>query len=363
VRHNRRVICWRALCVLGLPAIGLFAVLIASRTAPAADSPAAIEVQESLQIPLEQRRRIVRGEAVSFPVAENSEREIAAGVALTLPAPFSQLAEYLSSGQLIAQDATIGDFGLVPPEAPSPLVGPPFSSSERDEAAGLLDATPGTRFNLSTGEIESLRSARSAEAGSSRDTLDLASGSFRRLLSERVLSYRQSGLAAIAPYARTGGAVTDPAVELRLAIADAQRIGRSGTELHQALLHYPADQPAQVASYVYWVKRRVQRRPHLSLLHRMVVTGAGSTVHLERYFYVEHSFNSMVILTGAFPFQEGTLLVASTRVSTDEILGVGSQLKRTVARGQMRDEMRTRLERVRSSLSRSQPGGAESQSP
>src|SRR5690348_17616093 len=113
--------CWRALCVLGLPAIGLFAVLIASRTAPAADSPAAIEVQESLQIPLEQRRRIVRGEAVSFPVAENSEREIAAGVALTLPAPFSQLAEYLSSGQLIAQDATIGDFGLVPPEAHSSL--------------------------------------------------------------------------------------------------------------------------------------------------------------------------------------------------------------------------------------------------
>jgi len=67
-----------------------------------------------------------------------------------------------------------------------------------------------------------------------------------------------------------------------------------------------------------------------------------------------------VILTAAFPLQEGTLLLASTRVSTDEILGMGNQLKRTVARGQMRDEMRTRLERVRTSLSRSQPAGAES---
>ena len=357
MRHNREVTCWRSLGLLALPAIGLFAVLTVSRIAPASEGSVAIDVQDSLQIPLEQRRRVARGEVVSFPVTENSEREIAAGLALSLPAPATQLAQYLSSGQLIARDATIVDFGLVPSDAPSPLVGPAFSSSDRDEATSLLDASPGTRFNLSTAEIESLRSARS---GSGRDTLDLASGAFRRLLSERVQSYRQSGLGAIAPYARAGGAVSDPAVELRLAIADTERIGRPGAEVHQALLHYPADQPAQVTSQLYWAKRRVQRRPHLSLLHRMVTSGAGSTVHLERYFYSEHSFNSMVILTAAFPLQEGTLLLASTRVSTDEILGVGSQLKRTVARGQMRDEMRTRLERVRLSLSRPQPPGAES---
>jgi hypothetical protein len=357
VRHNEKVTRWRSLGLLAVPAIGLFAIPTVSRIAPASESSVALEVQDTLQIPLEQRRRIARGEVVSFPVTENSERELAAGLALSLPAPATQLAQYLSSGQLIAQDATIVDFGLVPSDAPSPLVGPAFGSSERDEATSLLEASPGTRFNLSAGEIESLRSAR---GGSGRDTLDLASGAFRRLLSERVQSYRQSGLAAIAPYARAGGAVSDPAVELRLAVPDAERIGRPGAELYQALLHYPADQPGQVASQLYWVKRRVQRRPHLSLLHRMVTTSAGSTVHLERYFYSEHSFNSMVIITAAFPLQEGTLLLASTRVSTDEILGMGSPLKRTVARGQMRDEMRARLERVRLSLSRTQPGGAES---
>jgi hypothetical protein len=348
---------WHSFGLLALPAIGLFALLTVSRIAPAYESPVAIEVQDNLQIPLEQRRRMARGEVVSFPVTENSEREIAAGLALSLPAPATQLAHYLSSGQLIAQDATIVEFGLVPPDAPSPLVGPAFGSSEREEATSLLDASPGTHFNLSMSEIDSLRSAR---GGSGRDTLDLASGAFRRLLSERVQSYRQGGLGAIAPYARAGGAVTDPSVELRLAITDTERIGRSGAELHQALLRYPADQPAQVTSHLYWVKRRVQHRPHLSLLHRMVTTSAGSTIHLERYFYAAHSFNSMVILTAAFPLQEGTLLLASTRVSTDEILGMGNQLKRTVARGQMRDEMRTRLERVRTSLSRSQPAGAES---
>src|SRR5215472_3439838 len=271
VRHNRKVTRWRTLCCLALLAAALFPVLTVTPTVPAAETATAIEVQENLQIPLEQRRRLAHGEVVTFSVVEHSEREVAAGIALMLPAPTTQLAQYLSSGQLIAQDATIVDFGLVPPETPTPVVGPAFNANERDEARNLLDASPGTRFNLSTTEIDFLRSARGASGNSDRDAVDVASGAFRRLLWERVQSYRHSGLAAIAPYARAGGAFTDPAVELRLAIPDAERMGRSGAELHQALLRYPADQPSQVASQVYWVKRRVQHRPHLSLLHRMVV--------------------------------------------------------------------------------------------
>lgn len=360
MRHNRKVTRWRALCFLALLATALFPVITVTPTVPATETATAIEVQENLQIPLEQRRRIARGEVATFSVVEHSEREVAAGIALTLPIPAPQLAQYLASGQLVAQDATIVDFGLVPPETPTPVVGPAFNANERDEARNLLDASPGTRFNLSTAEIDLLRSARGASGNSDRDAVDVASGAFRRLLWERVQSYRHGGLAAIAPYARAGGAFTDPAVELRLAIPDAERMGRSGAELHQALLRYPADQPSQVASQVYWVKRRVQHRPHLSLLHRMVVAGDSSALHLERYFYAAHSFNSMVILTAVFPVQEATLLVATTRVSTDEILGVGSQLKRSVARGQVRDEMRARLERVRSLLTPSRPAGAES---
>jgi len=92
----------------------------------------------------------------------------------------------------------------------------------------------------------------------------------------------------------------------------------------------------------------VQRRPHLSLLHRMVSTGEGPTIHLERYFNVEHSFNSMQTLTWALAYEDATMVFSTTRVSTDEVLGVGSQLKRSVGRGQVRDEMRARLERLRS---------------
>lgn len=344
--------CARPICGLGLLAFGFLVGLTASGIAPAAETSVAIEVQELLQIPVDQRRRLARGEIVSYPVTENSERELAVGLAVAVPAPVSQIAQYLSSAQLIAQDASIGEFGLVPDGlSPESLVGPGFTAGEREEALSLFEAAPGTRFNLSPSEIDALRTTRAA-GGS-------ASDAYRRILSQRAQSYRQRGLAGVDPYARTGGAATDPAVDLRPAIADVERIGRTGSDFREALLRFPADQPAQIASQVYWVKRRVQRRPHLSLLHRMVVTGPGPMIHLERYFYVGHSFNSTQILTGALAYQDGTMIFSTTRVSTDEVLGVGSALKRTVARGQVRDEMRTRLERLRSSIS-SRPAAPES---
>ena len=336
---------------LALPVLALLAGLTTSGISRAAETSLAMEVQDLLQIPVDQRRRLLRGDIVSYPVTENGEREVTVGLAMIVQAPLTQIAQYLASGQLVAQDPSIGEFAVLPSELPpGSLVGPAFSSGERDEAQSLLEATPGTRFNLSLAEIEALRAARGSAASSSRagGAVEIASDTYRRLLGLRVQSYRQAGLAGIAPYARAGGAVTDPAIDLRAALHDVERIGRTGSEFREALQRYPADQPPQLVSQVYWIKRRVQRRPHLSLLHRMVSTGEGPTVHLERYFYVEHSFNSMQTLTWALAYEDATMVFSTTRVSTDEVLGVGSQLKRSVGRGQVRDEMRARLERLRS---------------
>jgi hypothetical protein len=339
---------------LGVLGIGLLASLAAPGIAPAAETSLVIEAQDVLQLSVDQRRRLARGEVISYPVTENSDSEIAVGLAVFMPAQVSQLAQYLVSGQLIAQDASISEFAAVPDEvSPGSLVGPRFTSGEREEAESLLEASPGTRFNLSLAEVEVFRAVRGSAGGSVKTgAAEIGSDTYRRLLQQRVQTYRQGGLAGIAPYARSGGAVTDPAADLRLAASDAERLGHRGIDLREALLRYPADQPAQMVSQLYWIKRRVQRRPHLSLLHRMVVTGDGSIIHVERYFYVGHSFNSIEILTGALAYQDGTLVFSTTRVSTDEVLGMGNHLKRTVARGQVRDEMRARLDRLRAAFTK-----------
>ena len=161
------------------------------------------------------------------------------------------------------------------PARPAGLPALRFTGSEREEAESLLEAGAGTRFNLSPAEIEALRSLR-APAGSGSVTAEQVSDEYRRLLRDRWQAYQNGGLAAIAPYARGGGAVTDPAAELRRAVSDAEPVARYGTQLRDALARYPAAQPPPAINRFYWIKRRVQRRPDLSLLHQMVMAGPAA---------------------------------------------------------------------------------------
>jgi hypothetical protein len=82
------------------------------------------------------------------------------------------------------------------------------------------------------------------------------------------------------------------------------------------------------------------------------VPGSGPVLHVERYYYSGHSFNATEILTGALALPDGTLVFSTSRTSTDEVLGMGNQFKRTIGRSQMRDEIRARLDRLRASFGR-----------
>jgi hypothetical protein len=331
-------------------ALGVMALLIGLDVVPmpglvrAADSPLAEEALERLQISADQRRRLLRNEVVSYPVNESGERELAVGLAIFVSAPLDHVAEYLSAGDLLAHDATISAHGLV-----SDLT--KREELPADEADGLLDAAPGTRFNLSAAEIDALRALRTPSDRSGA-AAQQAADRYRTLLRDRWQAYERGGLGAMAPYARAGGAVTDPAAQLRLAAPDAERIVRYGPQLADALARYPAAQPAGIVNRVHWIKRRVQRRPQLSLLHQMVLRGPDVVVHVERYFYVGHSYNAAQIITGAFAYGSGAVVFATCRFSTDEVLGLGNQLKRSVGRSQLRDEMRKRLEATALALSR-----------
>lgn len=285
---------------------------------------------------------------ISYSVAEHGERELAVGLAVTVMAPPAQVADYLASGELLARDATILEHGLM--SDPTVLPAVRFAAGERDEAESLLEASPGTRFNLSADEIRGFRSLRATLGGSGGSRADLISDEYRKLLRDRWQAYQRGGLAAIAAYARSEGATTDPAAELRRAVADAEPIARYGTVLRDALTRYPSAQPPHVVHRHYWVKRRVQRRPDLSLLHQVVIAGPDLVVHVERYFYVGHSYNAAQIITGAVAVPEGAVVFATSRFSTDEVLGLGNQLKRGIGRTQLRDEMRKRLEGVRRAL-------------
>jgi hypothetical protein len=219
----------------------------------------------------------------------------------------------------------------------------------------VLEAAPGPRFNLASAEIDLFRAARGA--GCCRDrgaTLEAATTRWRALLLQRAQAFRARGLEGIAPYARRGGA-TDPAALLRVAAGDARIVAHVMPRLTEALLRFPAEQSPTAASRLYWVKRQVQGRPTPILIHHLVDVTAQLALYVERHVFVGHTYNASQILSGAVPFEDGVLVFSSNRVSTDQVAGLGGEMKRVIGRRQLRAEIVKRFDRVRAALARPAP--------
>jgi len=75
-------------------------------------------------------------------------------------------------------------------------------------------------------------------------------------------------------------------------------------------------------------------------------------LYVERQFYVGSSYNASQILCAAIPYEDGVLIVSSNRVSTDQVAGLGGELKRTIGRRQLRGEIVKRFDRIRAALGR-----------
>jgi hypothetical protein len=306
------------------------------------------------QISADERRRLLAGEIIPLAVAERTDRDLAAGVMAFLPLPLTRVGEHLAESELAVRDPGVTRWGGLPERAgPAALAGLRLGASEADE---LLVARPGSLWNLSSAEMDGLRSLRLALEGTARSALaEAASVQYRALMLRRTQAYRAGGLGAIEPYARRGGGATDPGAELRLAVEDARPLADASPTLPEALLNYPAVQHAARPSQLYWVERRLQGRVTPVLVHQLMEIGPELALHVERHFFVGHSYNSSQTLTGGLPWGSGSLLFVVSRVSTDLVTGLGGDVKRAVGRRQMRGDLTARLDRFRAGLIRPQP--------
>ena len=306
------------------------------------------------QLSADDRRRLLAGESVPFTVAERTDRDLAGGVMVYVATPFTRVAELLAESELAVREPGIAGWGALGERAgPEALAKLRLGPAEADE---LLDARPGSVWNLSGAEMDAMRAARAAVGGAAKTApAEAASARYRALLLQRAQAYRAGGLGAIEPYARRGGIATDPAGELRVAADDARPLGAAAPALVEALLNYPALQHAERVSRLYWIERRLQGRVAPILVHQMVEVRPELVLHLERHFFVGHSYNSSQTLTGAFPWGSGTLLFTVGRVSTDLVTGLGGDMKRAIGRRQLRGDLAGRVDRLRGAVARVQP--------
>jgi hypothetical protein len=312
----------------------------------AANLPDPQELIQQLGIGQEELANLQQGQAVSFDVAEDTEKELAAGVVMFLPATPAKVIEFVRKGDLASIDTDVVAHGIIARGAPvDALKDFGFTAKQSDEAANFL-AAEADDFNLSAEEIETLKAVPSGDAKAAREA---ASQAYRNILLQRWEAYRKNGLQGIATYSRDGDAA-DPAAELRDATENSKVLARYFPDLYNAWLNYPSALPAGAEEYFFWLNRKVEKRPTAILGHRVILTADNGAVIVSRQFYVGHSYNSSQLSIGCLPYRDGALVFYASRTSTDQVAGMGSSLKHSIGREQMRAEIVKRLKKIRQLL-------------
>src|SRR5258706_5688529 len=144
-------------------AAALAGLLVLPDPAWAADAPASEEGQalDVRRLAPEQRRRLLAGDTIAYQVAETSETELGAGVAMYLAVTLSRAAEVLTSADVVLKEPSITASGLIPAGATvAALHGFKLSSGEIGEAQDALDVAAGSRVNMTLPEINGFRTAK-----------------------------------------------------------------------------------------------------------------------------------------------------------------------------------------------------------
>jgi hypothetical protein len=293
-----------------------------------------------------------RGEIISYDVPEPTEKTLTAGLAMYVEAPPGRLVAAVRSGALLAGDPEVIATGtFLPADGPDALDRFEFGPSDIEEAEALSEVEPGPEFNFSEAEIEGFKAlGRTLARASEPEKLRLLSLRYREFLWQRLDSYRRNGPDAIAPYLRSGGNTVDVAAELRTFTEQSAVLRQYAPGLREALLKFPSESSSGAASTLQWVERKVEGRPTVILVHQMVQPTGGGAIVAVRDFYVGHSFNSSQMVLGILPYRRGSLVFYSHCTSTDQVAGIGMNLKHAIGRERLRAVMFGRMERFRASV-------------
>jgi hypothetical protein len=178
---------------------------------------------------------------------------------------------------------------------------------------------------------------------------DLA-GRVRAVLAEivgaRLRAYAARGVAGVEPYVRENGRVVDPRVELRSAIDSLSFVSDAFPGFLEQLTARGPERR------YYWMERSVERENVLVLSAELRNRGAASALGADIHFYASSQYNSMLTLIGVIPYADASLVFAVNHTFTDQVTGMGSSLRRSIARNLVASELARQLEETRKRLSR-----------
>jgi len=311
----------------------------------AADTPSLDQLAADLGLPSDAGARIRSGEIVKSDPRESSDREIAVGLAFLVQRRPAEVLEAFREAIDLKADPQLS--ASVPIRGPGALGDFDSLALEPDgavEAKRYITAGPGDTLNLSSREIQEFTAL-----AASADPKSGVEAQLKQLLLHRYQAYLANGLAGIPSYARAGGA-WEPSGDLRRASEAAQVLQRYAPALQRLLLSYPRGKPMGLEESFFWLRYDLDGRPNYTLRHRLAIPMGDGFAVADREFYVSHGYNASQEIAGLVPVSEGTVIFYRSRVSTDQVAGFGSSMKRNLGRSVMARQLTEIFERSRRSL-------------
>lgn len=328
-----------------------FPLVLAAHVAGATPASAAeVELPDPVEtalrklIPVPKQRVAFRdGRIVTADAESLADNSVSAAAGMIVSLPFSSFADrFCRADRLFAHASIAQQKRLSLPLSPAELTGVWFTAADRDEIERFLNAEPGDELNLSQAEIERLRDELAGvEDATDPQAAQAVSRAYRLLLMLRLRAFAEGGVAAIAPYARGGGATASPARELMADLASVAPLLRR----YDPQLASGGD--AARTSY-WWIKRTLQDRPLYVLVQQIADRRDAVCVMVQRHFYVGHSYNTSQAVTLMLPAGDGrTAVFTLNSTATDQVAGVLGALAKPVARSRLRQSLRDGFAKLR----------------
>ena len=315
-------------------------------SAHAANVPDLQELIHQFGIQHQSLTSLEQNKTIFFNVAEHHEKELAAGVAIYMAARPNKVIEFIRHNGMASVETEVTAQDFIPPHATLDTFNIFSFENGSREAANFLVTKPGSQFNLSDRELQTLQSIDPTNI----NPAPLASQTYRKILWQRWQDYRSKGLKGIAAYDRGAGKTADPARELLVATMNNKILASYFPKLYQVWLNYPAVLPAGADEQFFLIIRQVEGRPTADLVHRIILAADTGGIILSRQFYVGHSYNSNQFTIICLPFRDGSLVFYVNQTFTDQITGFGSSIKRPIGREQMRRRMDNHLKNLSNAL-------------
>jgi hypothetical protein len=305
--------------------------------------PSTDEILTEMGFSAAEIRRVLAGEFVTAKLRAVSDRDLSYDVAFLVKTSPATLGEQILEGTRVADDAQVQAYGaLSGPGSLDDFAGLRLTS---EEARALSIAEPGMAANLSAEEYESFRALRGKTTQAVEEQL-------RRTLLARYRSYRASGLAGVAPYARGASRVADVTPDLTRAVESMVALQKHLPTLYTMLLEYPRAPAPEVRESFRWVKSIIRDKATYTLAHVLIISDGGARAVVRRTFYVSTGYNAEQSVAGLLPVEGGTVVIYLTHAFTDQVAGSSGALKRSVGSRIMAERMREIFETTRKRIER-----------